>query len=201
LLGAVVGVAAFFIVNLSMERIESPHFSAQLSAARLMASCIAELSAFRESLGIEIDPSVDPNLTGLIGPEFTELTTTLGNLQAKRTSTNPDFAALLVKYFKELNLKRGDPVAIGASGSFPSLLLATLCACEVLELEPLVIYSIGASEHGDPPHPVGLHFVYDAGKTCRGFKGLLIKISLIAVSLAVIYDDGKWNFFPESSMN
>ncbi|PNQ04131.1 hypothetical protein KU43_06465 [Mesotoga sp. SC_NapDC2] len=193
LLGAVVGVAAFFIVNLSMERIESPHFSAQLSAARLMASCIAELSAFRESLGIEIDPSVDPNLTGLIGPEFTELTTTLGNLQAKRTSTNPDFAALLVKYFKELDLKKGDPVAIGASGSFPSLLLATLCACEVLELEPLVIYSIGASEHG-ATHP---EFTFVTILERLVEVGLL-KDSLIAVSLGGNYDTASGMFFPKA---
>ncbi|MDD4207962.1 MAG: poly-gamma-glutamate system protein [Mesotoga sp.] len=191
LLGVVFGVAAFFIVSLSMERIESPHFSAQLSAARLMASSIAELSTFRESLGIEIDPSVDPNLTGLIGPEFTELTTTLGNLQAKRTSTNPDFAALLVKYFEELDLKRGDPVAIGASGSFPALLLAALCACEVLELEPLVIYSIGASEHG-ATHPeftfvMMLKRLVEAG---------LLKDSLIAVSLGGNYDTASGMFFP-----
>jgi len=72
----------------------------------------------------------------------------LGNLEAKRTSTNPAFAALLVKYFKEANLKKGDVIAIGASGSFPTLIVAVLSAARVLELEPLIIYSVGSSEYG-----------------------------------------------------
>ena len=64
------------------------------------------------------------------------------------TSANPAFAAAVVRYFREAGLSRGDVVAVGASGSFPALLLATLCASRVLELEPLVIYSIGASMYG-----------------------------------------------------
>lgn len=191
LLGAMIGVLGFFLVGQSRQRIESPYYADQFAAARLMASSIEELSRFRESLGIEIDPSVDPNLTGLIGPEFTEITTTLGNLQAKRTSTNPDFAALMVKFFKQLNLEKGDPVAIGASGSFPSLLLATLCACETLELQPFVIYSIGASEHG-ATHPE-FTFVHMLNRLVE--VGLL-RDSLVAVSLGGNYDTASGMFFP-----
>ncbi len=120
----------------------------QVEAARLMQRSLRIIKELRQSKGLPIDRSVDPNETGIIGEEFTPLTTSLGDAEAKRTSANPAFAALLVHYFVDSGLKRGDVVAVGASGSFPALLLATLCAARVLDLEPIVIYSIGASMYG-----------------------------------------------------
>lgn len=191
--GLLVGAIAFFVVKSSMERVKTPYFETQLRAANLMNEATRVLAAYRLSLGIEIDPSLDPNRTGLIGPEFTELTTTLGNIEAKRTSTNPDFAALMVKYFEELDLKKDAHVAIGASGSFPALILATLCACEVMDLQPLLSYSIGASEHG-ATHPdftfvQMLQRLVDAG---------LLRDSLVAVSLGGNNDNAGGMFFPNA---
>jgi poly-gamma-glutamate system protein len=120
----------------------------QVAAARLMARSLASIRALRQAKGLPLDRTLDPNDTGIIGEEFTPLTTSLGEVEAKRTSANPAFAAVLVKYFEAAGLERGDVVAIGASGSFPALVLAALCAARVLELEPIVIYSIGASMYG-----------------------------------------------------
>jgi len=120
----------------------------QLEAATLMARSLERIRVLRLARGLPIDRTLDPNETGIIGEEFTPLTTSLGDVEAKRTSANPAFAALMVKYFHEAGLGRGDEVAVGASGSFPALLLATLCATRVLELQPIVIYSIGASMYG-----------------------------------------------------
>lgn len=120
----------------------------QIRAAEIMADCISVVGNARAELGIPIDPELDPNHTGLIGSDFTPLTTTVGVLEAKRTATNPEFAALMVKYFREAGLRQGDVVAVGASGSFPSLIIATLAAAKTLDLEPVVIYSIGASMYG-----------------------------------------------------
>lgn len=128
--------------------VRHPAFAEQVAAARLMGEALEALSEFRRELGIPINPQLDPNATGLIGEEITELTTSLGSLEAKRTATNPAFAALMVAYFHQLGLAEGDVVAIGASGSFPALLLATLAAAQVLELRPLVIYSVGSSTYG-----------------------------------------------------
>jgi poly-gamma-glutamate system protein len=122
--------------------------SRQLEAARLMARSLGCIKALRLAKGLPIDRTLDPNETGIIGEEFTALTTSLGDVEAKRTSTNPAFAALMVRYFHDAGLERGDEVAVGASGSFPALLLATLCAARVLDLQPIVIYSIGASMYG-----------------------------------------------------
>jgi len=113
-----------------------------------MAQSLESIKALRQAKGLPIDRTLDPNETGIIGEEFTPLTTSLGEVEAKRTSANPAFGALMVKYFNDAGLQRGDVVAIGASGSFPALLLASLSAAWALELRPIVIYSIGASMYG-----------------------------------------------------
>jgi poly-gamma-glutamate system protein len=120
----------------------------QVAAARLMARSLDSIRRHRVARGLPVDPALDPNQTGIIGDEFTPLTTSLGEVEAKRTSANPAFAALLVRYFIDAGLERGDVVAVGASGSFPALLLATLSATHALDLRPIVVYSVGASMYG-----------------------------------------------------
>jgi poly-gamma-glutamate system protein len=118
------------------------------SASRLMAGAIAAIRDCRESRGIPLDPAADPNRTGLIGFETSPITTSSGRLEAKRTTTNPNFAGLVVSLLDEAGVRRGDAVAVGASGSFPALIVATFSAAKVMGLEPVVISSLGASEFG-----------------------------------------------------
>lgn len=127
---------------------ENPLRRQMVDAARLMAKAEAALRDCRSARGIPADLSADPNGTGLIGFETSPVTTSLGNPAAKRTTANPDFAALLVSLLEEAGVRRGDAVAVGASGSFPALILATQSAAEVMGVEPLVICSLGASEWG-----------------------------------------------------
>ena len=101
-----------------------------------------------KKIDIKIDKSLDKNETGLIGLEWSGITTTLGDIEAKRTSTNPDFAALLVKLFKEIGLKKGDIVAANFSSSFPALNLAFISAADTLGLKAIIITSIGSSTYG-----------------------------------------------------
>lgn len=117
-------------------------------AALRMARAEDAIAAKRHIQGIAINPALDPYRTGLIGEESSIITTTLGDIVAKRTTTNTAFAALMVRFFHELNLKPGDRIAVGSSGSFPGALFAILAACAELEIEPIVITSIGASEYG-----------------------------------------------------
>ena len=169
------------------------YYHEQLEAAKLMKNCLAAVKEERLNRGISIDLELDPNQTGIIGEEYTRLTTTLGNLSAKRTSTNPAFAALLVKYFKEANLKKGDVIAIGASGSFPALIVATLSAARVLELEPLLIYSVGSSEYG--ANIPEFTFI----KMLDGLnKQNILPYSLLATSMGGYLDQAEGMFYPDS---
>jgi len=107
-----------------------------------------KLKECREESGLQLNLQTDINATGLIGVEFSDITTSLGQLEAKRTTANPNFAALMIVLLNQAGVKQGDTIAVGASGSFPALLLAVLSASQALELRPLVIFSIGASQWG-----------------------------------------------------
>ncbi len=118
------------------------------AAAGRMQEAIDIIAGYHETAGIEIDEAIDPNRTGLIGPEYTELFTTLGQLEAKRTTTNPDLAALMVHLLRRAGVAPGDTIAVGASASFPALMIATLAASEAIGAHPVVIISLGASSYG-----------------------------------------------------
>jgi poly-gamma-glutamate system protein len=126
----------------------TPAGGAATEAARLMERSLASVKALRLAKNLPIDPALDPNATGIIGDEFTPLTTSVGDVEAKRTAANPAFAAVMVGYFRGAGLQAGDVVAVGASGSLPGFAIATLSAARVLDLRPIVIYSIGASMYG-----------------------------------------------------
>lgn len=122
-----------------------PHVEELYEASLTMEKAMSVISQKRSAT---IDTNVDPNRTGLIGEEITEITTTAGDLESKRSTTNPDMAALICHLLIRVGVKRGDCVAIGASGSFPGLILATMSACKAIGAKPLVICSIGASQWG-----------------------------------------------------
>ena len=113
-----------------------------------MAQSLTSIRALRLEKGLALDRTLDPNETGIVGEEFTPLTTSLGDVAAKRTAANPAFASVVATYFERAGLKRGDAVAIGGSGSFPAFVLASLCAARALDLRPLLIYSVGSSMYG-----------------------------------------------------
>jgi len=172
---------------------ETPYYAEQIQAAQLMKNSLEVIKEERLKRGIPLDTGLDPNQTGIIGKEYTQLTTTLGNLEAKRTSTNPAFAALLVKYFKEANLKKGDVIALGVSGSFPALIVAALSAAKVLELEPLIIYSVGSSEYGaNLPEFTFVEMLDSLNK-----KDIL-PYKLLAISMGGYLDQAEGMFYPDS---
>jgi len=120
----------------------------KIQASKIMENAITVLKECREEKNLGIDRSLDINETGFIGTENSEITTSIGNLGSKRTSTNPNFAGLVVHLLRECSIQKGDAVAIGASGSFPALIVASLAATEALDLDPLWISSLGASQWG-----------------------------------------------------
>jgi poly-gamma-glutamate system protein len=119
-----------------------------IAASQIMAEAMEVLRECRETRDLAIDPVTDVNLTGIIGVRTSPITTTLGNLAAKRTSANPNFAGLVVSLLRRAGVDSRDSIAVGASGSFPGLVLAVLSAAKAMDLDPLVLASLGASQWG-----------------------------------------------------
>lgn len=117
-------------------------------ASKIMAQASAAIRECQKTRGLDPDRKTDPNMTGLIGLDFSAITTSLGNLEAKRTATNPDFAALVVYLLRQAGVRRGSTIAVGASSSFPGLIVAVLSAAKAMDLNPLLISSLGASQWG-----------------------------------------------------
>ncbi len=155
-------------------------------AVRLMNRSLDELRRARTAAGLPIDGRTDLNRTGLIGVETSPTTTSLGHLEAKRTAANPAFAGALVRMLREAGVVRGDAVAIGASGSFPGLVVASLCACQAMGVRALPIVSLGASNWGaNDPRWSGLDIV--EGLNAAG----VLDVPVLAVSLGGEGDAGQ----------
>ncbi|HSC86622.1 MAG TPA: poly-gamma-glutamate system protein [Polyangiaceae bacterium] len=129
-------------------RIEQGASATKRAAAERAERAFAAIREERPRRGLPLVDRNDRAGTGLIGPSSTSITTSAGSLPAKRTAANPNFAAALVDMLLDLGLKRGDVVAIGYSGSFPALNIATLAAADTLGLVPLSIASAASSDFG-----------------------------------------------------
>jgi poly-gamma-glutamate system protein len=145
---AALSIALWLLLEQALQRPIHPQFAEMLMAARSMQSASRVLWMEKETRGLTSSLQADPNRTGMIGQEYTPITTTIGELPAKRTATNPDFAAALVRQIASLQLVRGTPVVIVVSGSFVGGDVAAVTATETLGLRPIVIASLSASMWG-----------------------------------------------------
>jgi poly-gamma-glutamate system protein len=123
-------------------------YELKLAASELAAEAYDVLREHRRLDEGEVDLLNDPASTGLIGPEFSIITNAQGNLESKLTSLNPNWAAVMVEYFRQIGLEPGDPVAVAMSGSFPGMNIALYAAMEAMRLRPVVATSVGASMWG-----------------------------------------------------
>lgn len=137
-----------FTVEATRFRAEKEHAGLMRAAAEKTEACFAVLRDARVAAGYPIDPLADPNSTGMIGMEFTGITTSLGNLESKRSTANPNCAAMITDFLVQCGVGAGDTVCLNLSGSFPSLNVAALCALDTLDARGIVINSIGASSYG-----------------------------------------------------
>lgn len=145
---AIIASLLFFLASRSYQIVQQPWHNEKLKAARLALVAGNAIKARAIEKGLVIDAVNDPNLTGLIGQEYTDITTDRGLLEAKLTTTNPNFAAVIVGMLKDAGLRKGDLVAVGLTGSMPAMDLAALAAFEALDLKPIMIASVGASTWG-----------------------------------------------------
>ncbi len=164
---AVLALALQALLEVSRVPTRQRDYESKLAAAERAAEAFAILRDWRQLSGAHLDLLNDPAGTGLIGPEFSPITNAQGNLEAKLTSLNPNWAAVLVGYFRQIGLGPGDLVAVALSGSFPGLNIALFAAMETMRLRPVVITSVGSSMWGaNSPDYTWLDMetvLYDAG--------------------------------------
>jgi poly-gamma-glutamate system protein len=144
----VLSLLALIAVENSKVDVKQEYYDQKLDAARLSQVASDCIKNYRLEKGVFIDAINDPNQTALIGQEYTLISTDRGYIDSKLSTTNPNFAAVIVQYLKEAGLEKGDYVAVGFTGSFPALNIAVLAAIETLNLKPIVITSVGSSNYG-----------------------------------------------------
>jgi poly-gamma-glutamate system protein len=143
LLGAV-SVAAVQLVGTKAE----PALAGENAAVRLAAGWFDLIARERAACSVWSPAGGAGAYPGLIGVEWSEITTTLGSLDAKITAANPAFAGVLVRMLHTAGIRPGDTVGVALSGSFPSLSVAVLAALQVTEARAVVASSVGASSFG-----------------------------------------------------
>lgn len=147
LAAAITVIVGVFVTWRTQRSVPARDYEIKIDAAQRMVSCMVKVREEKTSLGIPISPE-DVHESGLIGDPYTAITTTLGAIEAKRTASAPDMAALVVQLLGEAGVQPGDRVAAGFSGSFPGLNLAVICACDAMGAELVYISSVGSSTYG-----------------------------------------------------
>jgi len=138
-----------FIITVNVKTIDvSPSYENKIIAANLMKEAMGILKDHRMEESIFIDIENDPNETGLVGSPFSLITTDEGDLDSKLTTLDPNFSAVVVELMYQLRLKAGDTVAVLMTGSMPGANIAVLTACKALDIIPVTITSVGASQWG-----------------------------------------------------
>lgn len=132
----------------SKSKVKSEYFDEKIEAAELTLQSFKAIKETVDSLNIPIDRINDPNETGLIGLQYSPITTERGDLNAKLTSTNPNFAALIVQLLRKAGAKKDDLVAVSFTGSLPGMNIAVLSAIKTLQLMPIIITSVCSSMWG-----------------------------------------------------
>ncbi len=139
---------ALIAVENSKVDVKQDWYKEKLQAAKLSQKAAKGIKEYRLEKGLFIDEVNDPNQTALIGQEYTLITTDRGYIEAKLSSTNPNFAAVIVQLLKDAGVEKDDNVAVAFTGSFPGLNISVIAALETLKINPIVITSVGSSNWG-----------------------------------------------------
>ena len=113
---ALVVYGALALALMGGEQTQTEYAGIQLQAAQLLDRCFQQVKGYKEELGIPLQ-ELDYHQTGMLGEGYTGITTTLGALEAKRTTACPDMGALCVRLLQEAGVRPGDTVGAGFSGS------------------------------------------------------------------------------------
>ena len=93
---AVAWLAVCLVLTLAMGQTKATEdYEIKLLAAQKLQGWMDDIRDYKLEAGLSLTP-YDTHKTGMIGDEYTPITTSLGSEEAKRTTANPDMGALLV---------------------------------------------------------------------------------------------------------
>ncbi len=146
-------VAALAIIGLIAVEVfpseeQQPYYAEKMLAARKAQEAFEAIAEASDRKGIPLHPKTDPAESRIIGEVLSPITSGSGSLVSKQTSVNPNFAAVIVQWLKDLGVRNGDVVAVGVSGSFPAMNVAVYAGLHELGAEPIIITSTAASQWG-----------------------------------------------------
>ncbi len=150
---ALAGLACFSLIlyalsERSLSPVHADAYAKKLRAVGLMERAERSIASRKRERGIVIDGRNDPDGYGIVGPQFTLITTDRGSQTAKVLAAHPNFAAAVTQWMLEARVRQGDLVAVGMTGSLPGFNLAVLSACRAIGAEPVIITSVGSSMFG-----------------------------------------------------
>lgn len=172
-------LVAFIILLVSIvfvlagaKKVEVPYYDYEKKAELRMRDYMKRIMQYKKDLHIEkgdiiyydeAKTKIDEERSYIIGDEFTEITTTVGDIAAKRTASHDKSAALMVSILYKNGVRPGDTVAAQMTGSFLGYDLALLSACEEMNVKLAYMVSFGSS-------------MYGANQTKLTFPDMLIKL-------------------------
>ncbi|MGD1846060.1 MAG: poly-gamma-glutamate system protein [Salibacteraceae bacterium] len=179
-------ILLLIVVEWTQHHQTQAHFQQKMEAARLMQESLDYLKTTHFKNEVAVDNINDPNDSRIIGERYSSITSGRGSLPVKLSTVNPNFAAMMVDLFKKANLKAGDHIAVGATGSFPALNIAVATAAEVMQLKVTTIASVTSSSWG-ANHP---DYTYlDIHKSLQ--KGGFLSQEMLAASIGANQDIGR----------
>lgn len=147
IVAAILVMTFVWLISIYSKTSQYAHADIQEKAYFQMQQCMNAVKQYKAGLNIPIF-SYDVCQTGMLGEEFNGITTTMGSLEAKRTTADPNMAALVVRMLADAGIKEGDVVCANFSGSFPSLNIAVITACDAMDVQLAYITSVGSSTYG-----------------------------------------------------
>ncbi|MDO5564642.1 MAG: poly-gamma-glutamate system protein, partial [Eubacteriales bacterium] len=146
ILFVIISLSLFFIYK-TKKYIKNDYYDIQISASNDLKNTFNAIKQLKTEKNIPLS-QYDYDKTGMIGEDYNNITTTLGSIEAKRSTCDYNMAALFVKIIKEDGIKENDTIGVLMSGSFPALNFAMLSASKYMNLNLIIQSSIGSSTYG-----------------------------------------------------
>jgi len=137
----------YWAVN-SYEQHETYGFDLKVKAVENMENAINSL---REAfIALKINNGEDSLAFGsfLLGPQNSIIQITKGLKNSKLSTLNPNFAAMIMEMFIELELDSSSKIAISYTGSYPGANIAVLSVLETMEMDASIISSCDSYSYG-----------------------------------------------------